>query len=172
MIGCTTFASDSSEAPARLVVDQVGALGELRCGSGPGEVSRLEAVLDGARISAACGSELAFVLEGPAEFHTIELTGFEAVAGPGVADAGVPDASVSDASVPLADAAAPPASSDAGIEAGAGDAGTSPGSGATPPDAGITSDVARWRSQCVGQALPGVTSIATCDPLAALPTGN
>jgi len=172
MTGCTTFASGSDEAPARLVVDQVGALGDLRCGSGPGEVSRLEAVLDGTLISAACGSELVFVLEGPAEFHTIELTGFEAVAGPGEPDAGVLDASVSDASVVPSDAStdAEVPASDGGAEAGGG--ATSPGGGAAAADAGTTADVPRWRSQCVGQSLPGVTSSATCDPLAPLPPGN
>jgi hypothetical protein len=171
MIGCTPFAVGSNEEPARLVVDQAGALGELRCGSGPGEVSRLEAVLDGNRISAACGSELAFVLQGPAEFHTIELTGFEAVAGPGESDAGALDASAPDPSDAGADAATLPPSGDGGAEAGAGDAG-SPGTGLPPSDAGTTTDVPRWRSQCVGQSLPGVTSTATCDPLAPLAAGN
>jgi hypothetical protein len=175
MTGCTPFAIGSNEASARLVVDQVGALGELRCGSGPGEVSRLEAVLDGTRISAACGSELAFVLQGPAEFHTIELTGFEAVAGPGESDAGALDASTPDPADAGsdADAAALPATGDGGADAG--DAGSPPGtgvSGVPPSDAGATSDVPRWRSQCVGQSLPGVTSSATCDPLAPLAAGN
>lgn len=168
MTGCTPFAIGSNDAPARLVVDQVGALGELRCGSGPGEVSRWEAVLDGTRVSAACGAELAFVVQGPAEFHTIELTGFEAVARPGETDAAALDASVSDASVATdasADAAALPSAGDGGAAAGSGEAG---GSGAGVSDAGTTSDVARWRSQCVGQALPGVTTTATCDPLAPL----
>jgi len=171
MTGCTPFALGSNEESARLVVDQVGALGALRCGSGPGQVSRLEAVLDGTRISAACGSELAFVLQGPAEFHTIELTGFEAVAGPGESDAGALDASAPADASAGADAAAPPAIGDGGAEAGAGDAGP-PGAGVPPFDAGSTSDVPRWRSQCVGQSLPGVTSTATCDPLAPLAAGN
>jgi len=65
-----------------------------------------------------------------------------------------------------------PAPRDGGAEAGASDAAPPPGGGTTPSDAGSASDVPRWRSQCVGQALPGVTSIATCDPLAALPAGN
>ena len=174
MTGCTTFSGAGSDGTS-LVVDQAGALGSLRCGTGPGQVSRLEGVLEGTRVSAACGAPLAFALPAAARYYAIELTAYEAspsstsapppadgaVADP--LDASVPDATAADATAAAVDAA-PEAELDAGAPPAPGQAGD-----AGPSDAGQDLGIARWRSQCAGTSLPGVSSVATCDPLQAIP---
>jgi hypothetical protein len=165
MTGCSTF-SGAGSAATSLVVDQAGALGDLRCGSGTGQVSRLEAALDGSRVSAACGAPLAFVLPAAARFYSIELTAYQA--SPGSVSAVPPVGAPLDASAPDASDAADAATDAApGVEL---DAGAPPeqGSDAGRSDAGQDLGVARWRSQCAGQTLPGVSSIATCEPLQAI----
>lgn len=165
MTGCTTF-SGAGSAGTSLVVDQAGALGDLRCGTATGQVSRLEAVLDGSSVSAACGAPLAFQLPAAARVYSIELTAYEASPGsvravPAVGDpldASVPDAGAADAATD----AAPGAELDAGAPA-------EQGSDAGRSDAGQDLGVARWRSQCAGKTLPGVSSVATCEPLQAIP---
>jgi hypothetical protein len=163
--GCTTFSGEGGEGRTRLTVDQASALGSLRCGSQPGQVLRMEAVLDGMRVSAPCGEPLAFQLGTVAGVYTIELTAFEAsapvVPTPPSAPSDPLDASVpasdaaSDAASPVTDAGAPPAPPE--------DAG--PGA----VDAGADLGVARWRSECVGRAVPGASVIASCEPLQPIP---
>jgi hypothetical protein len=127
-------------------------------------VVRLEGVLDGVRTSARCGEPLALELRGVAGVHTIELTAFEAIPGAtpvtpvptapaDLLDASVPADAASDAAAPIVDGGAPPsgAPADAGV-----------------PDAGLQ-DVARWRSECVGRAQAGLSSVASCEPLQPLP---
>jgi hypothetical protein len=160
MIGCTSFQRAGAGADvARLVVDQGSALGALQCGSGPGRVSSFEAVAGSTRVAGACGKPLQLEFSGPARYYTIELTALEGPSNPGAAlDAGAADAAV-DAALVGADAAvarADAARVDAGTHADAGGA-TAAG------DAGV--GIARWRTQCIGHAQPGVTNLATCDPL-------
>ena len=171
MGGCTTFSGDGGSDGTRLLVDQASALGSLSCGSGPGQVSRLEGVLAGRRVSAACGQPLAFDVAGPSQFHTIALTAFEASAStsPGPVSPSTPSgtADVLDASVP--DAAAGDAAPDAAPASGSPlDAGVAVAD-AGEPDAGADPGIPRWSSECLGKSVPGVTAIATCDPLAAIP---
>jgi hypothetical protein len=163
MTGCTSF-SGQGKGSTSLVVDQVGALGDLRCGTGPGQVSRFEAVLEGTRASAACGAPLAFELPAAERTYSIELTAYEAsprTAMPPMSDA-------LDASVPDATADAAEGGADAALGAPL-DAAAPPGSDGGASDAGQDFGIARWHSQCEGTTLPGVSSRATCDPLQALP---
>jgi len=37
------------------------------------------------------------------------------------------------------------------------------------PDAGADPGIPRWTSECSGKSLPGVTAVATCDPLVPIP---
>ena len=75
------------------------------------------------------------------------------------------DASLPDATADAADGATDAAAQlDAGTAAAPG-----PGSDGGASDAGQDLGVARWRSQCEGTTLPGVSAIATCDPLQAIP---
>jgi hypothetical protein len=154
-----------------LLVDQTSALGSLSCGQAPGQVSRLEGVLGAQRVSAACGQPLAFDVAGPSRFHTISLTAFEASAStqPGSVSPPPPSgtADVLDASVPdaAADGAAPDASPGGGSLPDAG----IPSVDAGEPDAGADPGIPRWTSECIGKSAPGVTAIATCDPLVAIP---
>lgn len=169
MRGCTTF-DESAPGSARLVIDQASALGSRTCGQGAGEISGFQAAIGAQAVSAACGQPLVFTLPPTERFYTIELTGLELGLDGGSAaplvDAQSPvlplppleDASIgADASVadPLDGgiAPAPPADS------GAADA------GAVTPVAGVP----RWRTRCVGQALPGLQTTAFCDPLQPLP---
>jgi len=39
----------------------------------------------------------------------------------------------------------------------------------TEPDAGADPGIPRWTSECSGKSLPGVTAVATCDPLVPIP---
>jgi hypothetical protein len=169
MADCTTFSGPGNVRPGtQLLVDQASALGALRCGSEPGQVSRLEGVLDGTRVSALCGEPLAFALPSATERYTIDLTAFGA-ASPSMPPVGDP-----------LDASLPPSQSDADAAppgaAGALDGGLSgaPGqaSDAGTGDAGAAAgglEVARWQSQCSGTSVPGATAIAACDPLQAIP---
>jgi hypothetical protein len=169
MIGCTTLtATGSVSTGTQLLVDQAGALGDLRCGSAPGQVSRLEGVLADTRVSARCGDPLAFDVPSAAQLYTIQLTAFGASSAS--ATPAPPLGDPLDASLPasLADAATDAAALDSGalLDAGlppvpqqAGDAGAT--------DAGV--EIARWRSQCSGTSVPGATAVATCDPLQAIP---
>jgi hypothetical protein len=178
MTGCTFFGSDlASGGGTRLVVDQAGALGRLHCGAGPGEVSSFSGILDGASVSARCGAPLAFAPPSVARYYTIELTAYEALPSAGPAAGGSADAL--DASLPAAGDAAvgDAAAGDAGgVDASVLDAGAGAGPGepqdAGGADAGVPPGIARWRSQCVGRALPGATALASCDPLVALPPGG
>jgi hypothetical protein len=152
-----------------LLVDQTSALGSLSCGSGPGQVSRLEGVLGGKRVSAPCGQPLAFDVPGPSQFYSIALTAFEATvsASPGPVSPAPPSSSASDVlDASVLDAAA----SDAALDAGGSrlDAGV-PLVDAGEPDAGADPGVPRWTSECLGKSVPGVSAIATCDPLVAIP---
>jgi len=171
MGGCTTFSGEGGSDGTRLVVDQTSALGSLRCGSGPGQVTRLEGVLGTQRVSAACGQPLAFDVPGVSEFHTIALTAFEASPGasPGPVAPATPSgtADVLDASV--SDAAAGDAAPDAAPGGGSPlDAGVPVADGGEP-DAGADPGIPRWTSECIGKSLPGVTAVATCDPLVPIP---
>jgi hypothetical protein len=164
MIGCTSFSGEGSGS-TNLIVDQSGALGDLRCGTGQGQVSRFEAVLDSTRVSAACGALLAFELPAAKRMYSIELTAYEssgtAMPAPGGGTGDELDASLPDATADAADAAAP---LDAGSPPASGQ-----GSDGGVSDAGLALGVARWHSQCEGTTSPGVSSIASCDPLQAIP---
>jgi hypothetical protein len=165
MRGCTTF-DDVAPSSAQLVIDQASALGSLRCGQGAGEVAGFQASLGTQTIAAACGAPLVFALPPTERYYTIELTGLElgldgGAAAP-IADARAPVLPVSDASVG-ADASAPDALDGGTLPALPADAGTD--GGAVTPVAGVP----RWRTQCVGQALPGLQTSAFCDPLQPLP---
>lgn len=166
MIGCTTFSGAGYiSAGTQLLVDQAGALAELRCGAEPGQVSRLEGVLAGTRVSARCGAPLAFDLPSTAQAYTIELTAF----GPSSPSTNpAPLSDPLDASVPatLADATDAAVSDSGALDAGLLPA-PAPGSDAGAPGAGV--EIARWRSQCSGTSVPGATAVATCDPLQAIP---
>ncbi|MEO8184558.1 MAG: hypothetical protein ABI895_37590 [Deltaproteobacteria bacterium] len=169
MTGCTTFSGPGNVgAGTQLLVDQAGALGDLQCGSGPGQVSRLEGVLAGTRVSARCGDPLAFDLPSEEQFYTIELTAFEA------SSAAIPAPPLGD---PL-DASLPASPADATADAATGDSAAldaglppAPGQGGDSgaADAGAGLEVARWRSQCSGTSVPGASAVATCDPLQAIP---
>jgi hypothetical protein len=172
MGGCTTFSGEGGSDGTRLLVDQASALGELRCGSSQGQVSRLEGVLEGQRVSAACGQPLAFDVTGASRYLTIALTAFEASPGTTSApsspsgtadmlDASVADAAASDAAADAAAARGTP------LDAG-GPAGT-PLADAGATDAGVAAGVPRWTTECLGKPQPGVTATATCEPLVALP---
>jgi len=171
MSDCTTFSGPGDlSTETQLVVDQAGALGDLRCGSEPGQVSRLEGVLEGTRVSARCGEPLAFALPGVAKPYTIELTAF------GISSASTtpvpPLADPLDASLPasLADAAtADSGALDAGLPPTPGQTGDSGAGDAGVGDAGVGVEIARWRSQCSGTSVPGATAVATCDPLQVIP---
>jgi hypothetical protein len=171
--GCTVFGEGiPAVGTGQLQVDVTGALGALRCGQEAGEVSFVEATLGGASTTALCGQPLVFDVAGPARYHTIALRGFEqsgdagAGAPPPVADAGAPD--------PVVDAGQV---GDGGADASADDA----GSAVTPPplpppealDAGGVDvelrGVPRWSTGCFGRSVPGVLSLAACEPFAPLP---
>jgi hypothetical protein len=167
MRGCTSFFGGDAGA-SQLVVDQLGALGTRRCGLGAGEVSAFRGTLAGVSRTAACGRPLVFDVPGVERYHSIELLGFEASA-----DAGPTDAS----SPPVGPLAPPPdASLDAGDELDGGSPPVVPAPVASDDagasDAGLPPLVLgepRWRTRCVGRALPGVASPAFCDPLVPLP---
>jgi hypothetical protein len=167
MLGCTSFvAAGGAAESSRLVVDQASALGQLKCGSGKGKVSRFEGTLGGNRVSAACGEPLEFVVQNAAPvFHTVSLTAFEDTTSGTDAGAAVLDAGT------LAPVGTVPSNPDAGVDAGTAsgvdtrDAG-SPDAGTI--DAGASGGVARWRTQCIGRAVPGVSATATCDPLVSI----
>jgi hypothetical protein len=165
MRGCTTF-DEVVPSSAQLVVDQASALGSLTCGQGAGEVSGFQASIGSQTVSAACGQPLVFALPPTERYYTIELTGLSLGLDGGapapLADAQVPalpvpDASVADASAgdPLDGGTLPPVPADAAADAG----------NVAPPVAGVP----RWRTRCVGQALPGLQTSAFCDPLQPLP---
>jgi hypothetical protein len=165
MRGCTTF-DDVAPGSAQLVVDQTSALGGLRCGQGAGEVSGFQASLGAQTISATCGQPLVFVLPPTERYYTIELTGLELGLDGGAA-APVTDAQATVPPVPDASVAADASVSDLldGGAVSAPPADVSSDAGSVAPIAGVP----RWRTQCVGQALPGLQAPAICDPLQPLP---
>jgi hypothetical protein len=172
MDDCTTFSGPGNiRTGTQLLVDQASALGALRCGSGPGQVSRFEGVLAGTRVSALCGEPLAFELPSTTERYTIDLTAFEA-ASPSTPPMGDPlDASLPASQTDAAADAAPPGASgalDAGLPAAPGPASDAGTGGVDDAGAGGL-ESARWRSQCSGTSVPGATTIAACDPLQAIP---
>jgi hypothetical protein len=167
--GCTSFsAGNPGPGGSRLSVDVAGALGALRCGSGPGEVGFLEATLGSSRKSALCGQALVFDLSGPARYHDIELTGFEfgsdAGASPPPVQAGAPDGGPALLDAGLPDAAVDAGTLDASAPSGGADAGFAD---AGSPPVGLQG-VARWQTQCLGRSVPGVVTTADCAPLQAL----
>jgi hypothetical protein len=173
--GCTTF-SELTPGPGRsqLAIDVDSALGELSCGSGPGQVGFLQAALGSSQAFALCGDPLVLEVDGPARYHTVVLTAFELGpdAGVGLPDGGLP-------SGPPTALDAGPALADAAVDASPGDAGVAPSTPAAL-DAGVSADaglteagvpepswvgIPRWRSECIGRSLPGITSVATCEAL-------
>jgi hypothetical protein len=168
--GCTIFGEGlPAGGMGQLEVDVAGALGELRCGQGPGEVSFVEGTLGSVTATARCGQPLVFDVAGPPRYHTVSLTGFEQsgdAGGPAI-DPPLPDAA---APIPLADAGQV---GDGGADASADDAG---GGVIAPPPAdapdAVDMDfvgVPRWSTRCFGQSLPGVSSVAACEPFTPLP---
>ncbi len=174
MRGCTSF---SDALPPRgltqIVVDVQGALGDLRCGSGAGQVGFLEATLDGVGQAAVCGAPLVFTLSGVVgRYHTVSLTAFELSA-----DAGVTTAPPLDAAPPVVEPTASDGGPDSGADAAAA-AGSVPGvvggidAGLLQTDAGAPQALAgvpRWRTRCIGRSVPGLANTAVCDPLEPLP---
>lgn len=167
--GCTTFDGSSVSTPSRLVVDVPSALGDLRCGSAPGEVAFLEATLAGVRRTASCGSPLVFEIPAPGLFHSIALAGFEAprdagaVEVPDASDAGTEPLDAADAAV--LDAAV----TDAGLLAPSNDSGLAPAdAGGDVPPSSFPSGPPQWTTRCYGRSLAGVTRSATCDPFVPL----
>lgn len=174
MHGCSVFREGlSAEGTGQLQLDVNGALGELRCGQGAGEVSYVEATLGAVTKTALCGQPLVFDVSGPPRYNTVALTAFELLG-----DAGGPQDPT-----PVADASTPPAVADAGqvgdagADASADDAGTvvtaPPAPVPEPPDAGegelALRGVPRWSTTCFGRSLPGVSSLAICEPFTSLP---
>jgi len=167
--GCVPFGNVTSGA-SQLLVDTSGALGELRCGTAPGQVAFFEAQLGSSSARAACGQPLSLPVTGPAIYQTLDLTAFEASFDGGIP---APDAAAPPIPIEPLDAGLP---ADAASNAGtpeAGGAGSLPDAGPTPIpplDGGTTSPelvgVARWRTQCIGRSLPGVVNPTTCAPLA------
>ncbi len=173
--GCTAFSELTPGAGrSQLAIDVDSALGDLSCGSGPGRVGFLQAALGPSRAFALCGEPLVLQVDGPARYHTVILTGFELGPDAGVAfmDGGMP-------SGPPTALDAGPAPTDAAVDAAPGEAGAAP-STPEPADAAVSADagrseagipqptwvgIPRWRSECIGRSLPGVTSLATCEAL-------
>ena len=161
--GCAAFGGATSSS--QLVVDVSSALGDLRCGSEPGEVGLIEAVLEGSRQVVACGEPLVFAIATPGGVHTVDLAGYELAA-----DAGFPE-------VPEAGPLSP-APDSGSIDAGPSDAApadASADSGPTPSPADAALDAAdagqpapstapTWRTRCEGRSLAGVSRTATCEP--------
>lgn len=173
--GCTVFGEGlPAEGTGQLQLDVTGALGGLRCGQGPGEVGFVEATLGSVTRTVLCGQPLVFDVAGPARYHTVGLTGFELSrdAGPGAPPVPVADAT---APVPVLDAGE---LGDAGTDASvdgvdAGSVVTPPPARAEPQDAGEVEmelrGVPRWSTRCFGQSLPGILSVAPCEPFTPLP---
>jgi hypothetical protein len=155
IVGCTYLGQVAPGATdTRVVVSLAAALGELQCGSGPGQVSDFVAVLDEQRQAASCGAEVSF---GDVPLDTELLIQVSAFSGGALlSDAGASDASTPGAP-PVLDAGADAAPSDAGaLDAAAPPAGAS--------DAG-TGRVPQWTTQCRARALAGVVTRAECEPL-------
>jgi hypothetical protein len=168
--GCTLFGEGlPAEGTGQLQVDVAGALGDLRCGQGAGEVSFVEATLGSVTRRALCGQPLVFEVPGPATYQTLTLTGFEQSGDAGIGVPSVPDAAVSS---PVVDAGLV---GDGGADASADDAsvGITPPPQFPEPDAGQAGmelrGVPRWTTRCFGQSLPGILSLAACEPFAPLP---
>jgi hypothetical protein len=163
MVGCTYLRElTPGTTETRVVVSLAEALGELECGSGPGQVSDFVAVLGGQSQAASCTGEASFTgvpLDAPL---TIRVSAFS---GGAVVDAGAP----TDASTP-ADASTP-------VAVDAGDAGAAPADAAPPPlvtapiDAGLDASlvapgrVPQWTTECSARAYAGVVTHADCEPL-------
>jgi hypothetical protein len=176
--GCTDLLPTGALPRARVEVRIDDSLGDLRCGSGSGEVGYFEAALGTRTQAAACGAAAVFELEATeAGYHEIAVTAFEGrLVGDAGADGGdggsppatsPPDASV-DAAAPSPDAAAPGPDATAPPAADAGDAGPAAAL-AMLPDAGpsdtTTGSAPRWVTRCGARAVPGATARAACDPL-------
>jgi hypothetical protein len=166
--GCTVFGEGvPAVGTGQLQVDVTGALGGLRCGPAAGEVSFVEGTLGAVTTTALCGQPLVFDVAGPARYHTVALTGFEQSGDAGVIAPPVVDAA---APVPVSDGGQV---GDGGADASAGDAGIVV---APPPDAldagGVDVELRgtpRWSTRCFGRSVPGVLSVAACEPFAPLP---
>lgn len=161
VVGCTYLspvapgASDTS-----VIVSLASALGDLECGSGPGQVSDFVAQLAGQSRAAACGGEVSF---GDVPLDTPLVIQVSAYSGGTLPDAGTTDAS---APAPVAEPAI-----DAGADAGAADAGAQDASVPVTPldagggDGGALGRVPQWTTQCVARAFAGVATRAECEPL-------
>jgi hypothetical protein len=168
--GCTAFGGDANgEGASQLLVDQASALNGRACGQGADQVYAFQATLGRQTLLARCGEPLSFVVDRADRYYQIDLVALQAGADAGAGDGGLPSAPASspadagvDASVDALDASVSepiPTPRDAGAQdAGARDAG-----------APVLGGVPRWRTRCIGRALPGVTVPAYCDPLAPLP---
>lgn len=169
--GCTVFGQGlPAQGTGRLQVDVTGALGELRCGQGAGQVAFVEASLGSVTTRALCGDPVVFEVAGPARYNTVTLRGYEQSEDAGAAVPPVPEAGAPIAVLDAGQAA------DGGGDASADDAGgvvTVPLPSPEPPDAGEVDmelvGVPRWSTLCLGQSLPGILSVAACEPFTALP---
>jgi hypothetical protein len=163
MRGCTPFGGGADgEGASQLLVDQASALNGRACGQGADQVYAFQATLGGQTILARCGDPLAFVVDRADRYYEIELVALQAGAASGASDAGAtPAPGPIDAGV---DAAVDP------LDASVSEPTPAPGDAAVG-DAGapVVGGVPRWRTQCIGRALPGVTVPAYCDPLQPLP---
>lgn len=156
VVGCTPLRELMPGTQATAVaVDITDALGELRCGTGPGNVSSFAATLGERTLTAACGDAVVFDDVTAGATVEIAVVAFEGEA----SDAGAPDASVAVDAGP----------SDGGADAALGDAAvTEPGAGldggveAPPPS---TAGVPRWATTCTARPNAGVETRARCEAL-------
>ncbi len=178
MQGCTSFTG--ATGLGNLVVDVQSALGDLVCGPMAGQVAYLQARLGSAVATAACGTLLSIPVSGASRYHTLELIGlelnpdagapspFDDAGAPNESDSGVVDAGTADgdASADAGDAGLPDVIAPAPLPPAEvpGDAGAD---ASAPIDLSLAT--ARWRTTCLGQSFPGVSSVAQCEPLRPLP---
>lgn len=159
IVGCTYLGQVASDTS--VVVSLADALGELECGSGPGQVSDFVAALGDQRRAARCGAEVSFgdvPLDSELVIQVLAYSG-----GTLAADAGAGDASVPPVAQPALDA---------GVDGGADDAGALD-AGIAPPilldagatDASVPGRVPQWTTQCLARAVAGVVTRAECEPL-------
>jgi len=163
VMGCTPFVDGaSSPGDTAIRIDLGAALGDLNCGSSPGQVFNYTVQRQGGSepsFTSACDEPVIFSDLTPGQTYFFEIYAFESSASVGdpSADASASDASVTDASVTT--------NTDSGSDADSvmGDA--------TTADAGSEAVAlgARWQTSCYQRALQGVERAAVCDPLAPIP---
>jgi hypothetical protein len=163
--GCTPFGGDADgEGASQLLVDQASALNGRACGPGADEVYAFQATLGGQTRLARCGEPLSFVVDRADRYYRIALTALQAGAVTAPSDGGVTSPPASSPPDGGFDASVDP------LDASASEPAPAPGDGGSSDAGGpVVGGVPRWRTECIGRALPGVTVPAYCDPLQPLP---